>query len=235
MIEFHHVTKRFLTQKALDDVTMTLPSGKIIGIVGENGSGKSTTLKLMSGLIRPTKGTVKIHNRLVDRRICRMVSYLSELDAYYPFYTVGETIDFYHSQFSDFDKRKAHEILQFMKLDRNKKVKNLSKGNRGRLKIALTLARDVPVILMDEPLSGLDPMVRDSIVKGLISFIDLEKQTVIITTHEIQEIEPLLDMVVLIKDGRVRSMQDVEELKSNENIGIVDWMKKTNVKRGEDH
>lgn len=226
MIEFQQVSKRYLTQKALDDVSFKLPAGKIIGIVGENGSGKSTTLKLMSGLIRPTKGKVMINGEQADRKICQNVSYLSELDAYYPFYTVGQTVDFYKSQFADFDEEKANDILQFMKLNRDVKVKNLSKGNRGRLKIAVTLARDVPVILMDEPLSGLDPMVRESIVKGLISFIDIERQTLIITTHEIQEIESLLDLVVLIKDGRVLSIQDVEQLRHEQNIGIVKWMKK---------
>lgn len=227
MIEFSNVSKRYLTKKALDDVSFTLPEGKIIGVVGENGSGKSTTLKLMAGLIRPTKGTVTINNRRVDRQICEIVAYLSELDAYYPFYTVEEHIDFFASQFYDFNKEKADRIIEFMKLDRKAKVKTLSKGNRGRLKIALTLAREVPIILMDEPFSGLDPMVRESIVKGLISFIDLEKQTVILTTHEIHEVDPLLDTVMLMKDGKVIQVQDVETLRQDRNIGVVEWMKET--------
>lgn len=88
MIQFHHVSKRYLTHLAVDDLSFSLPQGKVVGIVGENGSGKSTTLKLMAGLIKPTRGTVTIAGQPVDRRICRMVSYLSELDAYYPFFTV---------------------------------------------------------------------------------------------------------------------------------------------------
>lgn len=225
MIEFEHVSKHYFHHQALEDVTFTLPQGKIIGIVGENGSGKSTILKLMSGLVRPSKGSVKVLGESVDRRISSKVSYLSELDVYYPFYTVGETIDFVKSQFRDFNERKADAILQFMKLDRKAKVKHLSKGNRGRLKIALTLAREVPLILMDEPLSGLDPLVKETIVKGLISFVDLEKQTIIITTHEVLEIEPLLDQVLLIRQGRLVAMQDVEQIRMNHQMGIVDWMK----------
>ena len=135
-------------------------------------------------------------------------------------------IDFYHSQFTDFQLEKANEILSFMNLERNQKIKSLSKGNRGRLKIVLSLSRDVPLILMDEPLSGLDPLVRDSIIKSLISFIDLEKQTILITTHEIEEVEPILDTMMAIKNGQLICIQDVEELRIQENTGILDWMKK---------
>lgn len=106
------------------------------------------------------------------------------------------------------------------------KVKHLSKGNRGRLKMVISLARDVPVILMDEPLSGLDPLVRDSIVKGLISFIDLERQTVLITTHEIKEVETILDEVIAIKDGHIIGYRNVEQLRLEENMSIVEWMAK---------
>lgn len=225
MIEFNHVTKKYRSQAALNDFSLSLPAGKIIGLVGENGSGKSTALKLISGLISPTKGSVTVDGEVATRRISSKVSYLSELDAYYTFYTVAETVSYYASLYSDFNQSKAGEILDYMKLDPSKKVKDLSKGNRGRLKIAVTLAREVPVILMDEPLSGLDPMVRDSIVKGLLSFMDFEKQTLIITTHEIKEIEPILDTVVLIKDGVLLKMEDVEELRIEQHVSIVEWMK----------
>ncbi len=226
MIKLNNVTKKYLTQVALDDVSISLPQGKIIGIVGENGSGKSTTLKLMAGLIQPSKGAITINGENVTRRISTQVAYLSELDAYYPFYTVQETIDFFASQFEDFDRDRAKEILEFMRLEPNKKVKELSKGNRGRLKILLVLSREVPIILMDEPLSGLDPMVRDSIIKGLLSFVDIEKQTVIITTHEIREIEPLLDVVIALKKGKIMEITEVEEIRSIQKLSLVEWMKK---------
>ncbi len=209
---------------ALQNVNLELTKGKIVGLVGENGSGKSTTLKLIAGLTQPSKGSITVGGVKVDHRIAKQVSYLSELDEYYGFYNVGQTIDFYATQFSDFNKEKAEEIRTFMKLDRNAKLKHLSKGNRGRLKIVLTLAREVPVILMDEPLSGLDPMVRDSIVKGLISFIDLENQIVLVTTHEIKEIEAILDEVIAIKDGHIIGHHNVEQLRFEKNMSIVEWM-----------
>lgn len=226
MIELREVSKKYLNQFALRGVNLTLPVGKIIGVVGENGSGKSTTLKLIAGLVKPSSGTIKINGEQVTRQISKKVSYLSELDTFYNFFNVQETIDFFATQFADFNLQKANEIREFMKLESNQKVKNLSKGNRGRLKIVLTLAREAAVILMDEPLSGLDPMVRDSVVKSLISFIDIEKQTLIITTHEVSEIEPLLDTVIAIHKGKVIKIAEVEELRLNEGLSIVEWMKK---------
>ncbi len=226
MITFDGVSKRYLTQQALRDVSVIIPIGKIIGVVGPNGSGKSTFLKLIAGLVKPSSGTLTMRDEVITRRSSKDVAYLSELDAYYSFYTVGETIDYFATQFPDLDRKKAQEIMEYMKLDPLKKVKHLSKGNRGRLKIVLTLARNVPIILMDEPLSGLDPMVRDSIVRGLISFIDLEKQSVIITTHEVSEIEPILDIVMAIRDGELIKVSEVDELRQEENMSIVDWMKK---------
>lgn len=227
MIELVGVTKRYLRRSAVKDVSLTLESGKIIGLVGENGSGKSTTLKLMAGLIQPTSGTVMLDGNRVERRSSRIVSYLSELDTYLPFYNVGQTMDFFATQFADFDKEKAKKIMTFMKLDPEQKVKHLSKGNRGRLKIVLTLARNAPVLLMDEPLSGLDPMVRDSIVKGLLSFIEIKRQTVVIATHEVSEVEPILDQVIALRGGRVLEIADVEALREEEELSIVDWMHKT--------
>ncbi|WP_249872399.1 ABC transporter ATP-binding protein [Oceanobacillus saliphilus] len=224
MITLKDVTKRYGTKKALDQVNLELTPGKLIGLVGENGSGKSTTLKLIAGLNHPTKGEIKVNGEKVNRKIARSVSYLSELDEYYRFFTVKQSIAFYASQFEDFDEEKAYEILKFMKLNPYDKLKYLSKGNRGRLKIVLSLSRHVPVILMDEPLSGLDPMVRNSIVRGLISFIDLEKQLVLITTHEIRELENVLDEVIAIKDGSVIGHHNVEQLREEKHTNIVDWM-----------
>lgn len=224
LIKLDQVSKKYITKSALQDINLELKKGKIIGLIGENGSGKSTTLKLIAGLIQPSRGSVTVNGMKATHQIATYVAYMSELDEYYGFYNVGQTIDFYASQFPDFNEEKAEEILAFMKLDRQAKLRHLSKGNRGRLKIVLTLAREAPVILLDEPLSGLDPMVRDSIVKGLISFIDLENQIVLITTHEIKEIETILDEVIAIKNGEIIGHHPVDEIRSEYNMGIVEWM-----------
>jgi len=226
LIQITNVSKKYLKQFALKDISLTLPIGKIIGIVGENGSGKSTLLRLISGLSLPTSGRVTVNGETANRRISKVVSYLSEFGSSYLIFTVREAMDFQASQFPDFNMAKAEEIMKFMQLEPHMKIKDLSKGNRGRLKIMLTLAREVPYILMDEPLSGLDPMVRESIVRGMISYVDLESQTLIMTSHEIAEVESLLDCFIAIKDGSVIRMSDIDELHESEGLGIAGWMKK---------
>lgn len=226
MIEISGLTKKYLTKTALQDVTLKIEDGGITGLIGENGSGKSTLLKIIAGLVRPTSGDVTVNGKEVSRTIATDVAYLSELDAYYPFFTVQQMIDFEASQFPDFDKERAQAMISFMKINPSSKMKTLSKGNRGRVKIVLTLSRNAPIILMDEPLSGLDPMVRESIVESLISFIDVEKQTVIITTHEINEMEPLFDRVIAIKNGRILATADTETIRHEQNLRLVDWLKK---------
>jgi ABC-2 type transport system ATP-binding protein len=118
-------------------------------------------------------------------------------------------------------------MLDFMKLESDRAVRSLSKGNRGRLKIVLAVSRRAPLILMDEPLSGLDPMAREMIIKGLISFVELEEQTVILTTHEVSEVEPLLDLVVAIQEGQVLKMDKVDQIRDVYGQSLVDWMKTT--------
>ena len=229
MIELTNVSKSYKNRPAIKNISLTLPLGKIIGIVGENGSGKSTLLKLIAGLSHPTSGSVTVNGETANRRISKLVSYLSDHDSFYSIFTVREALAFQASQFPDFNIAKAEEIMKYMQLEPDKKIRDLSKGNRGRLKIVLTLAREVPYILMDEPLSGLDPLVRQSIVKGMISYVDLESQTLIMTSHEITEIESILDSFIAIKDGSLIRMADVEELHESEGLGITEWMKKTYV------
>ncbi|WP_245628947.1 ABC transporter ATP-binding protein [Alicyclobacillus shizuokensis] len=224
IIQLEQVSKRYRFRYAVRDLTFSLPAGRIIGMIGANGSGKSTTLKLMAGLIRPSRGRVYVYGQPAERRISRCVSYMSDMDPLYGFYTAAELISFYERVFPDFDTAKAREMLEFMSLQPNQRAGDLSKGNLGRLKMVLALSRTAPVVLMDEPLSGLDPLVRQSILKGLLSFVDLSRQTLIMSTHEVVEIEPLLDTAVLMADGHVLDIRDIDELREECGLTLVDWM-----------
>lgn len=225
MITFNGVTKKYGRDVAVNDVSFQLGKGKVYGLVGPNGSGKSTTLKMIAGLVRPSSGEIRVNGLEVNRKICRFVAYLAEQDDFYPSFTASEMIAFYASQFPDFSMEKATDLVSFMNLDEEKPIKQLSKGNRGRLKLILTLARNTDVLLLDEPFSGLDPLVRESIVKGLISFLDFENQVVVIATHEINEIEPLLDEVLAIRQGKIIAREPVEQLREREGISVLGWMK----------
>ncbi len=231
-ITFKQVTKRYGNTFAVKDINFTFERGKVYGVLGPNGSGKSTTLKMIAGLVQPDKGEVLYENQSITRKIAKHVAYLTELDMFYDSFTVDHYIKYYSTQFEDFQLKKAEELVAFMKLDRSKKLKHLSKGNRGRLKLVLTLSRDTDVLLLDEPFSGLDPMVRDSIVKGLISFIDFEKQTVIITTHEIDEIEAILDEAYVINDGLIQGHCLVEDLRETQGLSVLEWLKKLSNEKG---
>ncbi len=226
-VKLSNVSKRYGKDFSLKNVSLAFETGKIYGLLGPNGSGKSTTLKLIAGLVYPNGGKVEVDNEEVTRKICRKVAYLTELDMFYPSFTVGEMVEFYVSQFADFDPKKAEQLLQEMKLDPGKKIKQLSKGNRGRLKLVLALSRKSQVLLLDEPFSGLDPMVRDSIVKSLLSYINFDEQTVIIATHEIDEIEPLLDEAIVIFYGDIIGQKNVETLREEEGLSVLEWFKST--------
>ncbi|WP_205854547.1 ATP-binding cassette domain-containing protein [Planococcus halotolerans] len=133
---------------------------------------------------------------------------------------------YYKSQFADFNETKAKEVLDFLEVPLSSKMKNLSKGMRGRAKLAATLGRESRYYLMDEPFSGLDPMVRSDLIKGLIRFTDLERQTLILSTHEIREVEILLDELVLLKGGKVLAHRHLDEIHGETGMDTVEWMTK---------
>ncbi|MCS1352541.1 ABC transporter ATP-binding protein [Mechercharimyces sp. CAU 1602] len=227
MITFNHVQKRYLNKTALHNINISIPTGKIIGVLGENGSGKSTLLKLIAGLAKPTKGTITVDKQLVTRTIAARIAFLTDKEMHYPMYTVEEMIHYYASQFPDFDTTKASKVATHLQIPMTRKVSSLSKGTQGRVKLMLTLARNAPYILMDEPLSGLDPMVRQSIIHGLLSFVNLEEQTVLLATHEVQEVEPILDMVLAIRAGEVLKLEEADQIRSQANMSITQWMHHT--------
>lgn len=224
-IKLEHVSKKYGRHTAVNDVPITLSSGRIYGLIGPNGSGKSTTLKMMAGLLFPTSGFVKVDEEQVTREMVRQTAYLTELDMFYPHFTVKDMVNFYQSQFPDFHTEQVYKLLNEMQLNPEKKIKKLSKGNRGRLKIVLALARRADVILLDEPFSGLDPMVRDSIVNSLVSYIDFEQQIVVIATHEIDEIETLLDEVIILANGEKVAQREVEDIREQEGMSVLQWFK----------
>ncbi|MFV5337773.1 ATP-binding cassette domain-containing protein, partial [Bacillus paralicheniformis] len=182
--------------------------------------------KLITGLSFPDSGSVLIGGRPAARKETKNIAYLTELDMFYDPFRVKDMIHFYETQFSDFRINKAWDLLKDMKIDGDKKIGKLSKGNRGRLKLALTLARDAAVVLLDEPFSGLDPMVRESIVKSLLTYLELDKQTIVIATHEIHEIEQILDEVVVVLNGRIEEKKDVEQLREESGMSLLEWLKR---------
>lgn len=220
-----NVSKRYAGRWALRNVSLDLAQGEVIGIIGPNASGKSTLLKLMAGLAYPSQGWVRVAGVPASRRIARMVAYTSEQDTLYPFFTVWESLQFHRRQFTDLDVEKASGLMAFMGLNLYDRVRELSRGDRERLKVVLALARRVPLLLMDEPLAPLDPLLRQALIQGILSFVDLEQQTVVIATHQVAEVELLLDRVVLLSEGCVRAVEPVEDIREERGQSLVQWMR----------
>ena len=209
----------------LERISFELPSGQIIGLIGENGSGKSTLLKLLAGILTPTSGTVTFNGENVTRRKASKIAYQPDIDLFYEKLTGDQVFEFYASQFEDFLLEKAKEVATFLEVPTNIKLGKLSKGNRGRIKLATFLARDAELYLFDEPFAGLDPLARESLMKAIIRFIDIEHCSVILSTHEVNEVEPILDQVILLKDGHIRAMNELEHIRDERGQNAVEWMK----------
>ncbi|MDH5506163.1 MAG: ABC transporter ATP-binding protein [Anaerolineae bacterium] len=222
---FEGVAKRYTTNWGLYNVDLAVPRGKITGIIGANGSGKSTLLKLAAGLLRPTRGSVCVNGAPADRCMSKAVAYLSEADSLYPFFTVDESIQFHSQHFGDVDLHKSAEMLDYMRLNPASLVGELSRGNRERLKLVLTLSRNAALILMDEPLANLDPLLKETLIKGVISFVDMAQQTVVMATNQVADVELLLERVALLNTGRLLATGDVEDIRSEDGQNLVGWMR----------
>lgn len=226
MINVKKVCYKHRNRPVLNDVSFQIPVGKIIGIAGENGAGKSTLLRLLAGIKNPDDGTITLDHQPLTHRTCSRFAYLPDTDDFYSYLTGVQLFQFYETQFEDFNFLKALEVANFLDINIEQKIKTLSKGQRGRLKMAATLGRETTYYFMDEPFSGLDPMVRDSLIKGLIRFTDAETQTIVLSTHELYEVEPILDALLLLKNGEVISYHSLETIREEWQQDAVSWMKK---------
>lgn len=225
MLKLTNVSFGYFKKPIINDISFSFPIGQIIGLVGENGSGKSTLLNVMAGLLTPTSGEVLLNGQYITRRSAGRIAFLPDTDLFFDFYTGEQLFQHYASQFKDFSYEKACIVAEFLNVDKGEKLRHLSKGNRGRMKMVATLGREVPYYLMDEPFSGLDPIVRESLIKGLIQFTDVETQTIVLSTHELYEVEPILDQIILLQNGKIVASEEVEMVRDVMCQDAVQWMK----------
>ncbi|WP_440115903.1 ABC transporter ATP-binding protein [Paenibacillus sp. QZ-Y1] len=225
MVELTGVTKRYGSHIVIDNLSLSLPSG-LIGLIGPNGSGKTTLLNMLAGLQRPTKGVISVAQQRVSRLSASHIAYIADRQMLYGFYTVEETIAYASNIYPDFNNQQVADIIaRIFQFDPKKKVSQLSKGNQLRLQIAIALARKVPLILMDEPLSGLDPLIRQDVLKLFVACTELEQQTIIISSHEVAEIEPYLDYVIFLNEGQLKLFASTETLRAERELSMLDMMK----------
>jgi ABC-2 type transport system ATP-binding protein len=214
MIELKGIHKRYLLKQAVCGIDLQIKKGSIVGLLGPNGSGKSTLLKMLAGLINPTSGSIRVNGRAPDVHNKQYVAYLPEIDHLYGWMTVWETLRFISGFYKDWQEDKAAEMLMAMELEANQKVRNLSKGMRARLKLIAALSRDVPLVLLDEPFSGIDPSSRAKIIRSIISEFQSGEQTIVLSTHSVSESEPMFDDVIFLQHGKVKIFDSAENLRS---------------------
>lgn len=219
ILECRSLTKKFSNITALSDVNLTLERGRIVGLLGPNGSGKTTLIKIINGLLVPTGGILKVAGIRPGIETKKIVSYLPEKTYLPNWMRIKDTIDFFGDFYSDFDRKKAYEMLERLQLDSKRQLKALSKGTKEKVQLILVMSRNADLYCLDEPIGGVDPAARDYILNTIITNYN-ENATVVISTHLIADIENVLDEVIFIKEGSVTLHSSVDDIRSKEKKSI---------------
>ena len=221
MLESRGITKKFGRKTAVNHVSLKLEPGRIYAMLGPNGSGKTTWMKMAAGLIKPTSGEVYYKGEPVGLESRKEIAYMSTEPYFYNWMTVKDVGKYYEDFFEDFSMDKYRTLLQRMQLTEDLKTKALSTGMMAKLKIAVTMARKAKIYLLDEPLNGIDLLARDEIMRSVVEAAD-EDVTLLLSTHLVDELESVVDGAIFMKESNLIEVRDTEELRISEGKSIVD-------------
>lgn len=213
------INKSFGNKKILKDINLTIPRGKIIGLLGKNGTGKSTLIKLINDLLTPTSGQILINGKEVGVGSKKIIAYLPERTYLDKSMTVEEVIEFFEDFYDNFDSKKARKLLKDLDLDTTLKLNKMSKGMQEKVQLVLVMSRKADLYILDEPLGGVDPATRDYILDTILTNFN-EGASVIISTHLIADVERILDEVIFIDKGKIILQSDSDELRTKEKGSI---------------
>ena len=219
LVECKHIYKSYGTKEVLKDINLTIPKGKIIGLLGKNGTGKTTLIKLINDLLVPTKGEILVNGSNIGVESKKVISYLPERTYLDKTMTVREVVKFFEEFYDNFDKEKAFKLLKDLDLDINLKLSKMSKGMQEKVQLVLVMSRRADLYILDEPLGGVDPATRDYILDTILSNFN-EGASVIISTHLISDIERILDEVIFIDKGKIVLTSDTDTLREKEVTSI---------------
>ena len=221
MLESIQITKKFVGKTAVDGITMRLEPGHIYALLGPNGSGKTTWMKMVAGLIKPTSGEIRYQGNPIGLDTRREIAYMSTEPYFYDWMTVAGVGKYYQDFFDDFSMDRYNLMIQNMDLTGNLKVKSLSSGMMAKLKVAVTMARNARIYLLDEPLNGIDLLARDSVMNMILQAASNDK-ILIISSHLVEELETVVDKAIFVKDSHLAGIYDVESLRTYDNISLAD-------------
>ena len=216
-IVIEHFTKRFGSRSAVADLSLEVPRGAVLGLLGQNGAGKSTTIKTLLNLYRPTSGRLAVLGLDSVRQsieLRRRVGYLPEEPSCYKWMTVDESVRFNAAFFPNWDKALADDLLKKLELPRDRKLRELSRGMQAKVGLVITLAPRPEVLILDDPTSGLDAVVRREFLEAMIANVQAEGGTVLFSTHLLHEMERVADEVAILHHGRLLLRDSLERLKA---------------------
>ena len=219
LLECKSLCKSFGEKKVLDDINLSVEKGKILGLLGKNGTGKSTLIKLINDLLTPTSGEVLIYGEKPGVESKKIIAFLPERTYLDKSMKVSAIIKYFADFYDNFDADKAYKLLNELGLDANQKLTTMSKGMQEKVQLCLVMSRKADLYILDEPLGGVDPATRDYILDTILSNFN-EGASVIISTHLISDIERILDEVIFINDGKIILHSDCDELRTKENGSI---------------
>ena len=219
LLECKHLYKEFDNKQILKDINLKIPRGKIIGLLGKNGTGKSTLIKLINDLLTPTSGEILINGEKPGVKSKEIISYLPERTYLDKEMTIKQVIKYFEEFYKNFDTQKAIKLLKDLNLDINTKISKMSKGMQEKLQLILVMSRNAELYVLDEPLGGVDPATRDYILDTILSNF-CEGASVIISTHLISDIERILDEVIFIDNGEIIITSSADELRKKEKSSI---------------
>jgi len=219
LVKCINVNKNFGDKMILKNINLVIPRGKIIGLLGKNGTGKSTLIKLINDLLTPTSGEILVNGEMVGVNSKKIISYLPERTYLDKSMTVDMVINYFSDFYSDFDSDKARRLLKDLDLDTTQKLNKMSKGMQEKVQLVLVMSRRTDLYILDEPLGGVDPATRDYILDTILTNFN-EGASVIISTHLISDIERILDEVIFIDKGKIILQSETDELRNKENASI---------------
>ena len=219
LLECKNLSKHYGRYPALSNINLQIDGGHIIGLLGPNGSGKTTFIKLIAGLLTPSSGEIYLKEEPIGIESKKMISYLPDNTYLNDWMKVKEIIGFFADFYEDFETERAYDMLAKLNIDPNSKLKTLSKGTKEKVQLILVMSRKADLYLLDEPIAGVDPAARDYILNTIISNYD-ENASILISTHLISDIENILDEVIFIQNGQIRMQTSVDDIRENENKSI---------------
>lgn len=219
LVAVRHLTKTYQGQPALQDLSLELPAGRITGLMGANGCGKTTLLKILAGVLSDYQGEVRVVGHDPGPESKALVSFLPDAAFLASTMTCEKAIAQHARLFAGFDADKAARLVDFFELPTTRSIKEMSKGMGEKLRIALAMSRRARVYLLDEPISGVDPAAREVILNGILQDFDPDS-LMLVSTHLIADIEPVIDSAIFLKDGRLLLAGDVDDLRQENEMSL---------------